>query len=108
MKKLADIIFKGILNGIVVSSVTQLIGHPGVNLIFRMRLNDVIEGIPEEIAVSFSSSRHYYELLSLGIEKNDIVQVSGKIRKSHSSFWNIDSVIMIAEHVLNETKKIGY
>ncbi len=94
------VIYQGTLKGIV-SSKQMLVAE--YRIIFLLKLEEKIEGIPEEIPVLsqiVGMKRFLY------IEEGDRVIVHGKFVQ-RPTFWKDDHFGMNADHIYNFTRKCG-
>ncbi|MFX1452881.1 MAG: hypothetical protein ACFFCM_18735 [Promethearchaeota archaeon] len=95
-----NIIYEGSLEGIVSSKKILTVGSYAI---FLLKLEEKIEGIPEEIPVCsplFKINKFVY------IEEGDHVIIHGKFMKI-PLFWKDDHYGMMASHIYNYTRKCG-
>ncbi|MFX0138621.1 MAG: hypothetical protein ACFFDN_33570 [Candidatus Hodarchaeota archaeon] len=99
-------LFKGKVRGTINSNV-----HFGVRgdphykyYIFSIKLDNKIEGIPEEFIVQCSRRAG----IGIVLRKNDKVLIDGEIRREYVKHFQVEFICMLSSHVYNETLKCGF
>ncbi len=93
-------LFRGTLHGIVTSE--------RVDNAFVMKLDEKIEGLPEEIVVVISITTGGYRFMSAYMRIGDKVIVDGVIKRQIRGKSQLEYIYMIANHLYNENLKVGY
>ncbi|NVM04618.1 MAG: hypothetical protein HWN67_20005 [Candidatus Helarchaeota archaeon] len=74
--------------------------HRYAVIFFSVKMDEPIEGIPEEITV--------YSNGVTNIRKGDTVKIIGKIVRNKLELFPEGDIRLIAEHIYNETLKCGF
>ncbi len=99
---MTKILFKGTLRG----SVSYL--YPTSYIKFVLKLDEKIEGIPEELPVfirpSISLGWKYARVI---LRPNDKILLHGQIIQDKVKFFKKEEIYVQAKHIYNETLKCG-
>ncbi len=101
-------LFKGIIRGTATSNLE--------GCSFVMKIDDKIEGIPEEFVVYSTSLRSAYDYqsgsnkrtLSTQIRQGDSLVVEGELIQEFLGNENLELIRMGAKHIYNVTLKCGF
>nr|MDO8080037.1 hypothetical protein [Candidatus Freyarchaeota archaeon] len=110
-KEKTGTIFEGTIHGTVTSTPLFGVGKGPVVISFSVKIDEEIEGIPNEIGVYFYHLAKISldpKLFQIILRANDRVTIKGKIKKERLSEFPNYSIIMTAEYIYNETLKCGY
>lgn len=107
--KIVKVLFRGTIRGKVTSTATH-VGCAGgsVKISFIIKLDERINGIPEEFTVFASKTYKSGGLFSTHMREGDIVKIKGQILQTRIKAWQTDVIFMKADHIFNETLNFGY
>ncbi|NVM03279.1 MAG: hypothetical protein HWN67_13140 [Candidatus Helarchaeota archaeon] len=86
------------MNGIVTSFPTTGDYYSSSTI----KMDEKIEGVPEEIVMRFRAHQYTY------IKEGDIIRVYGKIIQETLKFWQKDRIYLKADHIYNEILQCGF
>ncbi|NVM00970.1 MAG: hypothetical protein HWN67_01425 [Candidatus Helarchaeota archaeon] len=100
--------FKGVIRGTATSNLE--------GCSFVIKIDDIIEGLPEEFVVYSSSLRSAYDrqsggskrTLSTQIRQGDSLVIEGEIIQEFIGNENLELIRMGADHIYNITLKCGF
>ncbi|NVM02750.1 MAG: hypothetical protein HWN67_10460 [Candidatus Helarchaeota archaeon] len=107
--KIVKVLFRGTVRGTVTSTVTH-VGCTGgaVKLSFIFKIDESINGIPEEFTVFASKTYKSGGLFSTHMREGDTVKIKGQILQTRIKEWQTDIIFMKADHIFNENLNFGY
>ncbi|MFX1451486.1 MAG: hypothetical protein ACFFCM_11625 [Promethearchaeota archaeon] len=107
VKIVKKLLLKGIIRGIAISNLE--------GCSFIIKLEDKIEGLPEEFVVYSRKAAHRYspvsrepKIQSTHIREGDYVIIEGQIVQEVIGKENFEIIRMEAEHIYNITLKCGF
>ena len=103
-KKKPEELFSGTIQGVITSNglfaMANRKDHRWAVMYFSVKMDEPIEGIPEEITVHTNGI--------LNFRKGDTVKIIGKIVRNPLEHFPDGSIQLNAEHIYNETLKCGF
>ena len=96
-----EILYEGELKGIVTSEMAFSSPYNINRIVFSVKLDEEIKGIPKEIIVIYSS----YSIIVL--RPGDKVKIDGKIKKKLVTKWNSSKIWFDCHSIYNETLSFG-
>ncbi|MFX1450353.1 MAG: hypothetical protein ACFFCM_05900 [Promethearchaeota archaeon] len=96
-------LFKGVISGTATSNLIYGRSDSGGRYQFSLKLDTMIEGIPEEFLV--------YAITRTGqmiLRKGDKVIIEGKLVKETMGKEELEIIEMQAKHIYNSTLKCGF
>ncbi|MFX0133595.1 MAG: hypothetical protein ACFFDN_08125 [Candidatus Hodarchaeota archaeon] len=103
-KKKPEELFSGTIQGVITSNGLFAMATPRNHryaiMLFSFKMDEPIEGIPEEITVSTHGITN--------LRKGDKVKIIGKIVRNKLELFPDGDIRLMAEHIYNETLKCGF
>ncbi|NVM02601.1 MAG: hypothetical protein HWN67_09715 [Candidatus Helarchaeota archaeon] len=96
-------LFKGVLSGIMTSSLLYAISQAGGRYQFSFKLDKKIEGIPDEFLVY--AYTHGGQII---VRPGDRIIIEGKLIKKTIGKEELEIIEMYANHIYNSTLKCGF